>query len=150
MSNWAATSTTPIAAGVTYRGIPRVLGSIEGVRRFGALFQPVSWAQLLPGPSPKCTSPQQVYDAIREFGSQKRIFWVHFRNIRGGLGAFDEVFPDEGSIDMRRAYETYKEVGYDGVLVPDHMPHIIGDTPQCHRARAFCFGYIRGLLGPAD
>ncbi len=134
--------------GMTYRGVTRVLGSIEGMRRFiGLSSSPYHGLNFCQGTvAEMCTNPEQLYAAIREFGSQKRIFWVHFRNIRGGLGSFDEVFPDEGTIDMQRAFSTYREVGYDGVLVPDHMPHIQGDTPQCHRARAYCFGYIRALI----
>jgi len=93
-----------------------------------------------------CTSPEQVYDAIRYFGSRKRIFWVHFRNIRGGFLKFDEVFPDEGDIDMIRALRAYKEVGYDGALIPDHVPQSDLDTPHGHRARAFCFGYIKAAI----
>jgi mannonate dehydratase len=88
--------------------------------------------------------PEQVYDAIRHFGP--RIFWVHFRNIRGGLGKFDEVFPDEGDVDMWRALRTYKEVGYQGVLVPDHVPRSALDSRYGHRARAFCLGYIKALI----
>lgn len=134
--------------GKGYRGIERVLGSIEGVKRFIALSDsPYHGLNFCQGTiSEMCTHPDQVYEAIRYFGERKRIFWVHFRNIRGGFLRFDEVFPDEGDIDMVRALRTYQEVGYDGVLEPDHVPHSDLDTPYGHRARAFCFGYIRGLL----
>jgi mannonate dehydratase len=134
--------------GMSYRGVTRVLGSIEGVRRFLQLspsaYHGLNFCQGTI--TEMCTDPEQVFAAIREFGSQKRIFWVHLRNIRGGLGCFDEVFPDEGVIDMRRAVRAYRTLGYDGVLVPDHVPHIIGDTPMGHRASAYCFGYIRNLI----
>ncbi|MHB9032786.1 MAG: mannonate dehydratase [Anaerolineae bacterium] len=134
--------------GMTYRGVTRILGSIEGVRRFVALSpSPYHGLNFCQGTMAEmCTDPEQLYAAIREFGAQKRIFWVHFRNIRGGLGLFDEVFQDDGNIDMQRAFNIYREVGYEGVLVPDHMPHIVGDTPNCHAARAYCFGYIRALI----
>ncbi|NLG51511.1 MAG: TIM barrel protein [Chloroflexi bacterium] len=134
--------------GVGYRGVERVLGCIEGVKRFIALSDsPYHGLNFCQGTiSEMCTSPDQVYEAIRYFGSRKRIFWVHFRNIRGGFLKFEEVFPDEGDIDMARALRTYKEVGYDGVLVPDHVPHSDLDSPYGHRARAFCQGYIKGLL----
>ena len=135
-------------AGVGYRGIERVLGSIEGVKRFVNLSpSPYHGLNFCQGTiSEMCTSPKQVYEAIRTFGSQKKIFWVHFRNIRGGFLGFNEVFPDEGDIDMLKALRTYKEVGYDGVLVPDHCPHVPLDTPNGHVARAFCFGYMKALL----
>jgi mannonate dehydratase len=134
--------------GVGYRGIERVLGSIEGVKRFISLSSsPFHGLNFCQGTiSEMCTHPDQVYDAIRYFGERGRIFWVHFRNIRGGFLAFDEVFPDEGDIDMVRAIETYRAAGYDGVLIPDHVPHSSLDTPYNHRAHAFCYGYIRALI----
>jgi mannonate dehydratase len=92
------------------------------------------------------TDPEQVYEAIRYFGSRKKIFWVHFRNIRGSFLKFEETFPDEGDIDMLRAMHTYKEVGYDGVFAPDHVPLSTLDSPWGHRARAFCHGYIKALI----
>jgi mannonate dehydratase len=46
---------------------------------------------------------------------------------------------------MLAALRVYKEVGYDGMLMPDHVPKIEGDTGG-RQAFAFAFGYIRGLL----
>lgn len=134
--------------GVGYRGIERVLGSIEGVKRFIELSpSPYHGLNFCQGTiSEMCTSPEQVYDAIRYFGGRKRIFWVHFRNIKGGFLEFDEVFPDEGDIDMIRALRTYKEVGYNGAIIPDHVPQSDLDTPRGHRAKAFCFGYIKAAI----
>ena len=78
------------------------------------------------------------------FGQRGKIFNVHFRNIRGGYLNFQETFPDEGDMDMPRALRTYREVGYTGMIMPDHVPQIAGD-PQGHKAFAFCFGYIQAL-----
>ena len=134
--------------GIGYRGIERVLGSLAGVKRFVDLSDsPYHGLNFCQGTiAEMCTDVEQVYDAIRYFGERGRIFWVHFRNIRGGFLSFDEVFPDEGDVDMARALRTYREAGYDGVLVPDHVPHAPGDTPFGHRARAYCLGYIKGML----
>jgi mannonate dehydratase len=133
--------------GKGYRGVERVLGSIDGVKRFISLSDsPYHGLNFCQGTvSEMLNTPEEVYDAIRYFGSRKRIFWVHFRNIRGKFLKFDEVFPDEGSIDMTKAIRTYKEVGYDGALIPDHVP-FNPDEPEGFRARAFCLGYIKGLI----
>ncbi len=72
-----------------------------------------------------------------DIGSRQKIFWVHFRNIRGSLLKFAEAFPDDGDIDMVKALRIYKEVGYNGVLVPDHVPLSAVDTRWGHRAHAF-------------
>lgn len=82
---------------------------------------------------------------IRYFGSRKKIFNVHFRNIRGHRDDFQEVFPDEGDINFVEAIKTYKEVDYDGMLMPDHVPHH-PDDPRGDQAFAFCYGYIRALI----
>ena len=91
----------------------------------------------------------KVYDAIRHFGRQGKIFYVHFRNIHGTADHFNETFIDSGDIDMFRAIQVYKEVGYDGVMIPDHLPHIVGDTPFAHRSNAYALGYMRALMAAA-
>ena len=40
---------------------------------------------------------------------------------------------------------VYKEVGYDGMVMPDHAPRIEGDAGAA-LAFAFAFGYIKGLI----
>jgi mannonate dehydratase len=134
--------------GIGYRGIDRVLGSLNGVKKFIDLHpSPYHGLNFCQGTiSEMCTSPEQVYDAIRYFGSRKKIFWVHFRNIRGGFLKFDEVFPDEGDIHMPTAMRAYKSVGYDGVLCPDHMPEYPQEKGFPYRAFAFGFGYIKALI----
>ena len=89
---------------------------------------------------------ENVYDAIREFGSQGRIAYVHFRNVTSPVPSFAETFIDEGYVDMYRAMRIYKEVGFDGVFIDDHVPHMVDDTPYGHRGRAHAAGYIKALL----
>ena len=86
-----------------------------------------------------------IYDVIRYFGTRKKIFNVHFRNIRGGFLNFQEVYHDEGDVDMLRAMRVYKEVGYNGLMMPDHAPSAPGDDSG-RQAFAFAYGYIRGLM----
>ncbi len=73
---------------------------------------------------------------IRWFGSRRKIFNVHFRNIRGGFLNFQETFIDDGDVDMLRAMRAYKEVGFDGMMMPDHVPKIDGDAGD---AQGFAF-----------
>ena len=88
---------------------------------------------------------REIFDVIRHFGARKKIFNVHFRNIRGRFLDFQETFPDEGDIDFLRVIRVYKEIGYDGMLMPDHVPRIEGDEGG-RQAFAYCFGYIRALI----
>lgn len=134
--------------GKTYRGVHRVLGSVEGLKRFvetvpspyhGLNFCQGTVAEMLDDPG------KEIFEVIRHFGKQGKIFNVHFRNIRGKRGNFVETFPDDGDVDMLRALRVYKDVGYDGMIMPDHAPGIDGDAGQA-QAFAFAFGYIQALL----
>jgi mannonate dehydratase len=46
---------------------------------------------------------------------------------------------------MIRALRVYKDVGYDGMIMPDHAPRIAGDQGG-RQAFAFEFGYIAALM----
>ena len=41
---------------------------------------------------------------------------------------------------------TLKDVGFDGFMIPDHVPHIIDDTEWEHRGRAYTIGYMTAFL----
>ena len=131
------------------RGINRVLGSFDGVKKFidlidspyhGLNFCQGTCAEMLKDPG------KEIFDVIRYFGQRKKIFMVHFRNIRGSFLKFDEVYIDEGDVDMWQAMKVYKEVGYQGVFCPDHVAKSEQDTPWGHRQRAFTAGYIKALI----
>jgi mannonate dehydratase len=131
-----------------FRGVHRVLGSVDGLKRFieinpspyhGINFCQGTVSEMLKDPN------RELADVIRYFGSRKKIFNVHFRNIHGGFLNFQETFPDCGDVDMLAILKVYKEVGYDGMLMPDHVPLIQGD-PGGRQAFAFSYGYIRGLM----
>ncbi len=87
-----------------------------------------------------------VVEAIRYFGSRKKIFYVHFRDVRGTADNFAETFIDEGQTDMFEAMKTYKEVGFDGPMTVDHPNHVVDDTTWGHRGRAYAMGYIKALI----
>jgi mannonate dehydratase len=131
-----------------FQGVDSVLGTVAGLEKFlsirespyhGLNFCQGTVAEMLADPG------REIYDVIRRFGTRKKIFNVHFRNIRGARDDFEERLPDDGSIDFARAVRVYKEVGYDGMLMPDHVPHA-PDDPEQRQAFAYCYGYIRGLL----
>ena len=87
-----------------------------------------------------------VPEAIRRIGSQGKIAYVHFRNIRGTPRKFQEVFLDEGDVDMFRAMQTYREIGFEGPFMMDHTPRFPTAGATALAGRAFAVGYIRALL----
>lgn len=131
-----------------FRGVHRVLGSVAGLKKFidihpspyhGLNFCQGTVSEMLKDPG------TEIFDVIRYFGTRGKIFNVHFRNIRGGFLNFRETFPDDGDVNLIKAIRVYREVGYDGMLMPDHVPKIEGDTAGA-QAFAFAFGYIQALL----
>jgi mannonate dehydratase len=84
-----------------------------------------------------------VYDAIRHMGSIDKIVMVHFRNVRGEFPHFQETFVDNGDVDMYRAMQAYRDVGFKGPFSLDHSPMFSGaETAN----QAFVIGYIRALI----
>lgn len=135
-----------------YRGVTRVLGTVEGLKKFvlmrespyhGLNFCQGSVGEMLDNPR------EEIDDIIRWFGSRNKIFNLHFRNIRGGKLSFMETFPEEGDMDMVRSLKIYKEIGYKYMVMPDHVPTISGRDPT-GVAFAFCYGYIAALLQALD
>ncbi len=131
-----------------YQGVDRVLGTVDGLKRFitirespyhGLNFCQGTVSEMLADPG------TEIYDVIRYFGSRQKIFNVHFRNIRGHRNDFVEVYPDEGDVDMWKAIQVYKEVGYPYMLMPDHVP-VAASDPGGLQSFAYCYGYIRGLI----
>lgn len=148
-----------------YRGVKCVLGSVAGLDRFLSVAEsPYHGLNFCQGTvcSQLEDPAREIFDVIRHFGARGKIFNVHIRNIRGRRGDFVETFPDDGDIDMVRAIKTYRDVGYDGMLMPDHVPLLPFDhaadpyaynygeaSPAAdgHRESfAFAYGYLRGLL----
>jgi mannonate dehydratase len=56
---------------------------------------------------------------------------------------------DEGDLDMLRAIEVLKSVGYDGVIIPDHTPEMSCAAPW-HAGMAYALGYIRAAIQMAE
>jgi mannonate dehydratase len=82
-----------------------------------------------------------IYATIARFARQDRIGYVHFRNVVGQSPRYHEVFLDEGDVDMLRAARTYADNGYDGVVIPDHTPHMTC-AASWHAGMAFALGYM--------
>ncbi|MGD0727489.1 MAG: mannonate dehydratase [Spirochaetia bacterium] len=86
-----------------------------------------------------------VYEATERYSAQGKLAYVHFRNVRGKIPRYHEVFIDEGDVDMVRVLGILKKNRYDGVLIPDHTPLVDCRAPW-HAGMAYAVGYMRAAL----
>jgi len=131
-----------------YKGVDRVLGGAEGFKRLIEICpSPYHGLNLCLGCMAESVQDPalQVPDIIRYFGERKKIHLIHFRNIVGGRNRFQEVWPDEGVMNMYTLIKTLKEVGYPHMVVPDHAPQHPAPG-SFEQAFAFQFGYIKAMI----
>ncbi|NLT73706.1 MAG: mannonate dehydratase [Chloroflexi bacterium] len=113
---------------------------------------------LVPSPSSGITFCQGCFAemgadipaTIERFGRQDRMFFAHFRNVRGTARDFSEAFHDDGDTDMFAAMQAYYRIGFQGPMRPDHVPALEGepnDRPGYSLwGRFYAIGYMRGLM----
>jgi mannonate dehydratase len=130
------------------RGIGRIMRSVEAFQRVIDLVpSPVNGITMCQGNFTLMT--EDLPGAIRQFGRQGKIHFVHFRDVKGTPDRFVETFHDEGKTDMLACMHAYREIGFEGVLRPDHVPTMEGDVNDdpgySGIGRLYAIGYIRGL-----
>ena len=125
-------------------GAARIVSTLDQYKRIFSLVPSRSNAMLF---CQGCVTEMgvDVYEAIRDIGTLGKIVYVHFRNVKGAPKDFQEVFLDEGDVDMVKAMKVYKDVGFNGPFMMDHTPGIPGDR-EGREGHAFAAGYIRALI----
>lgn len=129
------------------RGVGRIMRSIENYRRL---------IETYPSANNTITMCQGNFTLmtddlpaeIRRFG--KAISFIHFRDVEGVPSRFSETWHDAGKTDMLACMQAYRDIGFDGVLRPDHVPTVEGDSNEqagySAFGRLYAIGYIRGLV----
>jgi mannonate dehydratase len=130
------------------RGLARIMRSVENFQRLVDLVpSPVNGIALCQGNFTLMTDDLPA--VIRRFGGQDKIFFVHFRDVRGTPERFVETFHDDGQTDMLACMQAYRDIGYTGVCRPDHIPTMEGDTNDhpmySSIGRLYAIGYLTGL-----
>jgi mannonate dehydratase len=127
-------------------GVGRIMRSIENYQRL---------VDLVPSPMNTITMCQGNFTLmtddlpreIRKFGN--KISFIHFRDVRGVPTQFEETWHDAGKTDMLACMQAYRDIDFDGVLRPDHVPTVEGDSNDnagySAFGRLYAIGYIRGL-----
>lgn len=99
---------------------------------------------------------EDLESAISEL--KNKIFFVHFRNVRGNKFNFRETFHDNGEIDMAAALRLYKKYCPDNAKnIPirvDHVPTLAGEESRVSGydalGRLFAIGYLKGIDEATD
>ena len=135
------------------RGIARIMRTADAFKKLIDLYpSPNNGITLCQGTF--ATMDEDIPSVIKYFGERKKIFFVHFRDIRGNKWNFEETFHDEGKTDMYKAMKTYYEVGFKGPMREDHVPTVAGDSNDhpgySELGTLFAIGYIKGLIEAAD
>jgi mannonate dehydratase len=133
------------------------LPELRGTARL--VYKPELYQQVLdlvPSPANACEFCQgtiaemqgemDVYQAIETYASQQKIAYVHFRNVKGKVPHYYEMFVDDGDVDMTETLRLYVKHGFDGVIIPDHTPGLECAAPW-HAGMAYALGWMRGVLG---
>ena len=128
------------------RGVGRIMRSVPNYQRLMDLADsPMNTITLCQGNFTLMT--QDLPSVIRKFG--KKISFVHFRDVRGVPSKFEETWHDAGQTDMLACMKAYRDVGFNGVMRPDHVPTVEGDSNAnagySSFGRLYAIGYIRGL-----
>jgi mannonate dehydratase len=128
-------------------GVARVFRNLEGSRHAIEDIAPSpchkldfcmgTWAEM---------GVAHMLEGLRHFLFAGKIAYIHFRNVRGTVPRFEESFLDDGDVDVVEVMRLLVEHGFDGLLIDDHVPHMVNDSVWMHRGRAYATGYIKGLL----
>jgi mannonate dehydratase len=131
-------------------GVPRcIFGSFDGYvraleiagsRNVGVCLCCGTWMEGGPGMG------RDVVGAIRAFAGMGKLWKIHFRNVSSPVPRFVETFVDDGYTDMKKVMRALVEVNFDGILIADHVPQMVGGR---NAGWAYSIGYIKALYDMA-
>jgi mannonate dehydratase len=130
------------------RGVPRIMGTPEAFERVLSTV-PSQYSGITFCQGNFTLMTDDLPSLIRQLGRDGRIFFAHFRDVVGTREKFYEVFHDEGPTDMLECMRAYRDIDFKGVLRPDHVPALEGDSNDSFGysvlGRLFAIGYMTGL-----
>jgi mannonate dehydratase len=129
----------------TMRGQPRLVYQPQHYHRLLNLHSsPANQLEFCLGSLAEMTDGD-IYEIVDQYSSEKKLAYVHFRNVTGKVPFYKETFVDDGDIDMLRVLQILKKNHFDGVLIPDHTPQMTCDAPW-HAGMAYAMGYMKAAL----
>ena len=93
---------------------------------------------------------EDIEALVKEWTSDKKIFFVHLRDVEGTREHFRETFHDDGPTDLPRMLELYYNCGFSGPMRPDHAPTLEGESNDqpgyAMGGKVFAIGYMKGAM----
>jgi mannonate dehydratase len=130
------------------RSVGRIMTSVEAFEQALAIVPSHANAMCLCQGNFSLMTPE-LPDVIRYFGRDGHIAFGHFRDVRGTAERFVETFHDDGPTDMLACMEAWHDFEFDGVLRPDHVPTLDGESNDrpgyAFLGRLHALGYMTGL-----
>jgi mannonate dehydratase len=131
------------------RGIGRILTSRKAYERVMA-FAPSPMNGVTYCQANFVLMGEDVYALAKEWCDRKKVFFVHYRDVKGTKESFHETFHDNGQTDMVKMLEVYSKAGFRGPIRPDHAPTIESDQNNnpgyTMGGKVFAFGYMKGIM----
>jgi mannonate dehydratase len=85
-----------------------------------------------------------VPGAIRHFAERQQLFKIHFRNVTNPMPEpWTETLMDDGYMDMHVVMKALRDVEFDGAIIPDHIPSLLGGK---RAGTAYSIAYMRALV----
>jgi mannonate dehydratase len=130
------------------RGVSRIMNTVDAFERLLAISpSEVNGITLCQGNFTLMT--KNLPEVIHALGGTGRVYFVHFRDVRGTPDKFVETFVDEGQTDMVACMRAYRDIHFDGIMRTDHTPTLAGDDAEVAGystlGRLHALGYMTGL-----
>lgn len=127
-------------------GVARIFISPDDFRKAQEMVNSPAWGiNFCMGTFSQLGGEETVMEMINEFVPSKRIQMIHFRDVQGTVEKFNECFLGEGRYNPAAIMKSLNSYKYDGLILDDHVPYLTADTRWGHTARAYTFGYLKGL-----
>jgi len=131
----------------TLGGVARIFGSFEGFKRAMDKYDsPFHGLDFCMGCWSEMGGHENVMKGFDYFVPAGKVVYIHFRDVKGTADCFHECFIDDGQVDTFAVVQRLHELGFDGFMIPDHVPGTVGDSPWHHRGRAHCVGFMQALV----
>ncbi len=131
-------------------GIPRLFHDFDGFQRAMEVADNSSASGLNFCLGNWTAMGTDILAAIRHFGGRGQIVYGHAQGVQGTVPSFRECFLDEADCDFLAVLRTFKEVGFNSVLLPGHCPHTLYENEIGGQGLVYAVGYMKGLLNAVD